>query len=710
LYQAPLLFITFVYTFLLLSFSLSYPYWYILFCAIVGLSFAVILYLKNENLASKVNFWLGFLRFLTGSIIAFLLLQPVLKWMHNDTIKPTIVILQDNSASQIVAFTKINKNQFETTLNNTIASLEKKYIVKKYTYGNTLHDSTVLNYKDGNTNIADALEQIASNYESENLGAIILTGDGIYNQGANPALLNMPLKASVYAIGLGDTTVKKDALILKTYQNKIAFLGDKFSVKIDLLGLACNNTNATVNIYNNTLNKQLAAQNVNFAGNKCSKQVELLLDAQAKGIQHFTARINTINGEQNIINNTQDFYVEVLDSKQKILIVCNAPHPDINAIKEALSVQKNCEITITTVDRLKANAKDYNLIIMHNLPSTSNNINNLLEQAKANNVGLLFIVGAQTSLPLFNKTQTAINIKTTSGGVSDVGGMLNKNFNFFIVENTLTSNLAQLPPLSSVFGQYTLGPNTQVLFNQKLGAVATANPLWLMQQSGNNRIGVICAEGLWRWRLYDYLQHKNHNAVDELIQKTVQYLVVQQNKKQFRVTINKTINTINEDIVFDAEVYNNNYELITPNEVQLIIADKKGLRYNYTLNKQEKNYNINIGALPAGDYNYETRTTANNKNYSETGSFKVVDVNVEMANTTADFNTLAQVANNYNGKFLYANQVGELENLILKNENIKNEIQTALNTEPLINWRWLFGLIIALLSIEWFVRKRSGSY
>jgi hypothetical protein len=33
-----------------------------------------------------------------------------------------------------------------------------------------------------------------------------------------------------------------------------------------------------------------------------------------------------------------------------------------------------------------------------------------------------------------------------------------------------------------------------------------------------------------------------------------------------------------------------------------------------------------------------------------------------------------------------------------------------LDNEPLINWKWLFGLLIALLSIEWFVRKRNGGY
>jgi hypothetical protein len=142
----------------------------------------------------------------------------------------------------------------------------------------------------------------------------------------------------------------------------------------------------------------------------------------------------------------------------------------------------------------------------------------------------------------------------------------------------------------------------------------------------------------------------------------------------------------------------------------LTIADNKGNRYPFTMNKQEKNYSINIGTLPAGDYNYEAHTSYNGKNFNETGSFKVINIDIETINTIADFNVLYQLANNNAGKFLYHNQVGELNNLIKNNSNVKNVIKTQLDNEPLINWKWLFGLMIALLSIEWFVRKRNGGY
>jgi hypothetical protein len=83
---------------------------------------------------------------------------------------------------------------------------------------------------------------------------------------------------------------------------------------------------------------------------------------------------------------------------------------------------------------------------------------------------------------------------------------------------------------------------------------------------------------------------------------------------------------------------------------------------------------------------------------------------VETSNTTADFNVLAQLANNYQGKFLYPSQTSELAALLKKDEHLKNLVRSELNSDPLINWRWIFGLLLALLGAEWFLRKRNGGY
>ncbi len=694
-----------------MSFSLSYPYWYVALCLLFGALLAFGLYFKNKNFTSKLSWVLSMLRFATGSVAAFLLLNPVLKWMQEKKEVPTIVILQDNSKSQLKAFEKINKVQYQKQLQEEISKLKEGYEVKEYTYGNQLNDTAQTNYKDNFTNISKALELINSTYDNGNLGAIVVTGDGIFNQGTNPTNFTATNNASIYAIGLGDTTLQKDALVSRVYANKVVYLGDKFNIKADLLGFACSANRATIKVVNKNNASDASTTTTTFTGARSNKQVEFILNANKKGIQQYSVTITGIDNENNTTNNTQDFYVEVIDSKQKIGIICNSPHPDINALQEVLTNNKNNEVTVFTADKINGvDFSNYNLLVLHNLPSNTNNLNNILALAKKNNIGLLFVVGSQTNLSLFNAAQNALQIKTSTGGNSDVLGIYNKNFSLFTVNLEEAQKISSLPPLSAVFGSYNLGSNTSVLFNQKLGSVTTNNALWVLQQNSNSRLGIIPAEGLWRWRLYDFVQHKNHALVDGFIEKTIQYLVVKQDKKQFRTSISKTINTINDEIAFTAELYNDNYELINTGEVSLTLVSNAGVRYSYNFNKLEKGFSINIGTLPTGVYSYEAKSIAKGVVRTSVGSFSVADIDIENSNTTADFNTLYQLANNNNGKFLYHYQTNSLADLIKQNKNIKNILKQDINTEPLINWKWLFGILMGLLGLEWFLRKRSGGY
>ncbi|MOA69283.1 hypothetical protein D3C78_1973870 [compost metagenome] len=49
-----------------------------------------------------------------------------------------------------------------------------------------------------------------------------------------------------------------------------------------------------------------------------------------------------------------------------------------------------------------------------------------------------------------------------------------------------------------------------------------------------------------------------------------------------------------------------------------------------------------------------------------------------------------------------------LKDAIKGNEQIKTLTYEDRRYEELINFKWLFALIMALLTIEWFFRKRSG--
>jgi hypothetical protein len=77
-----------------------------LLCLLVGAAYAAILYYKSKDSERFVEYkWvqilLPILRFLLGSILAFLLLGPVLKYAGFITQKPIIAVVVDDSKSMV---------------------------------------------------------------------------------------------------------------------------------------------------------------------------------------------------------------------------------------------------------------------------------------------------------------------------------------------------------------------------------------------------------------------------------------------------------------------------------------------------------------------------------------------------------------------------------------------------------------------------------
>jgi len=53
-------------------------------------------------------------------------------------------------------------------------------------------------------------------------------------------------------------------------------------------------------------------------------------------------------------------------------------------------------------------------------------------------------------------------------------------------------------------------------------------------------------------------------------------------------------------------------------------------------------------------------------------------------------------------------QINRLADLIRKNDNIKTISYEDRRYNDLIDIKWVFVLILGLLSVEWFLRKREG--
>ena len=262
----------------------------------------------------------------------------------------------------------------------------------------------------------------------------------------------------------------------------------------------------------------------------------------------------------------------------------------------------------------------------------------------------------------------------------------------------------------SPFGNFSETPQAQVVLYKRIGKVNTDQPLLVVGETNGIKTGVFLGEGLWKWRLFDYLQHQNQDIFDEVLGKTIQYVSLKADKRKFRINLDKTVFNENEPVIFGAELYNDNYELTNDPDVALTVKNQDGREFSYTFNKSGKAYALDAGILPVGNYTYRASTAFNGQQLSFDGRFSVRPLQLEFFATTANHAILRQLSAQYGGATVGPAGLSSIAEMIKNKETIKPVIYQTSKTNPIINMKWIFALLAALLAAEWFLRRYFGAY
>lgn len=696
-----------------LSFNIitEYPLWFLVFCILSGAVVTTLLYFKNNKYTFSPLFKriLAVLRFVSITIIAFLLLSPLVKSVFRHVEKPVIIVAQDNSESLLVnKDSSFYKKEYKEKLNKFIENLSAKYEVKTYSFGENVKEKINFDYKDKQTDISAFFDELQTRYTNRNVGALVLATDGIYNKGKNPLYASSFVSFPVYTLALGDTTVHKDLIVTKVTTNKIAFLGNKFPVEILITANKCKGATSKLTVSKGS--EMLFTKTLDFTSPTSTQTIFLELEAKQTGVQRYHVSLTPIEGEVTTVNNVQDFFVEVLDQRQKILILANSPNPDVAALKESLEKNDNYEVESYLASDFTKSVSGYNLVILHQLPSITNNISKILSAIDTAGIPAIYILGAQSNFNTFNGLKTGLSIVVnTKTSQNEALAVINDDFPLFTISDDVKRFADDLPPLYSPFGTYKTSNSTNILFYQKIGSVSTKQPLIMFNEHDRIKSCVITGEGIWKWKLTDYLKNQSHDIFNGLVSKFVQYLAVTEDKGFFRITGNNNYFE-NEHVEFNAEVYNESYELINDPDVSFTIYDKQNKKYPFVFSKTSNAYHLDAGIFPVGEYRYEAQVKVGEKIYSKTGSFNVLALNIESLTTTADHKTLYNISHKHDGELFYPSQFDQLLKAIESRDDIKSVSFTQKRLNEMVNLFWVFIIIMVLLSAEWFIRKWSGNY
>ncbi len=684
---------------------------FILLCSGVGLFYAWIQYQKKGTWSLSVNRGFFALRAFLVTLLCTFLVSPILKQVINEIEKPGYVVAIDNSTSLAQFRSEAQLDSLIDRVKVESDRLEAKGFDVKWKDFNGSSTTSSLVFDNETTNLTSLLELIQTEYEGRNLAGLLMISDGIYNEGVSPAFGNY--RFEINTLGVGDTIAKPDLIINTLLFNRLSYQGNKFPISVQYSQQGYNNESAILIIRNGK--KTIFQKTVNLPPAGQLQEEKFLVDAEESGFQRYQVSISRKPNEQTYENNEQTAFVEIVDGQESIALIAASPHPDIKALRSAIVSNANYEFqqfilsNPKDIESLKSSPKKFDLVIFHQLPNGKITDNSIIDEFKALGVSSLYILGSQNNLNQFNSTNDLVVIEASSGEFDQITAAFNPTFESFKLSDELQTSFDQFPPLVVPFGKYGIGGEVSTLLYQRVGNITTKRPLLAVKMVDDVKRAVFTGQGIWKWKLTDYANNGNNVLFNELITKLVQYLSTKDDKRKFKVYPLKNEYNTRESIVFETQIYDDLYEEIYGNQIQLRLTDQSGEVFEYDYITSESNTQYTITGLSEGVYAYRAATLLNNETEEVNGEIIVKELQLETQNLIADFALLRKLAQGSGGVFI---SEGNMEQLSAKLE--EKEAQGVIHSReellPVINLEWILILLLLLLSSEWFIRKYHGSY
>lgn len=652
---------------------IDFPWYFVLLCLLAGAVYAAALYAFGRRPFARWLLWLlSVLRFVAVSAIVFLLLAPVSRQKVSERQRPRVAFLDDASLS--VGLSADSSFSLAALHDDMDDRLDVTY----ETFGNQ-----------GATDIGEALMR----HRYDDMAAVVIATDGIYNRGSNPPTLAEQLGCPVYTIALGDTSLHRDATLTDLRASRITMLGNNFPVEVTVAATLLNGNSATLTIAD-AQGRQHFSQRLEYDNNNFSATASATITTDKPGLQRYTAHLSVAGGETTAENNTMTFYVDVIDTRRHVAIFANAPHPDIAALKHSVEANPYYDATVVYADGVKKTDTAYSLAILHNLPSATHP-----DISFAKDLPQLYIIGLQTDLARFNALHSGLDIASRVKRSNEITAVHQPAFSLFSLDDASVAAIEAMPPLAAPFGEGSMAAGTQALFTARLGNIDTRQPLVAASSNGELRKAFVWGEGLWRWRLADWQASSSHEHFDRLVSQLVAFTAMQQQRNRLQVETERSYAT-GETPVVRAQLYNEAYELTnTPDATFSLSGDSVKAEFQFARDGQS--YRLALPDLPQGLYHY----TATADGVVATGSFAVEALNLEQRRLVADHNLLRSISSTTGGATYRTDQIDELKEQLLA---LKPTIYTHTRYAELLHLPLVLTLVILVLAAEWVLRKYHG--
>ena len=170
-------------------------------------------------------------------------------------------------------------------------------------------------------------------------------------------------------------------------------------------------------------------------------------------------------------------------------------------------------------------------------------------------------------------------------------------------------------------------------------------------------------------------------------------------------------------VKFSAQVYDASLNPTTDSDINLTLTKSNGEELDFDFSVDGTSFKLDCGRLSPGEYSWRANTVLDNKVEKLRGAFVVSEVKAELISEAANHDLLKRMALKTGGQFLgemgieYNEDLGvgfaERVDKKIQKRDIIHEFTERLE---LINFSFIFWLVLGGLTLEWVIRRRQGGY
>lgn len=716
-----------------LSFGLPWWAWLLALLAATGATWLA--YGYRRQLLAEWPLWLRYLlpalRFVAVLLVALLLLEPVWNQVREQRQPARVALLLDGTRS-ITAGS--DSATLQAQLVPGIRRVQERLAnagvaVDLYRFGNRLSplvrpDS--LQFVAGSTNLAAALDEVASRYWDRNLAATVLVTDGIATTGGSPVYAAEALPAPVFAAWVGDTSLRRDIRIETVEANSVSYRDAETPLRIHLRADGFGQQTLGVRVVQG--NTTLAQGNVAIRNGQTGV-LDLNIKLTTPGLQAVDIVADSRPGERTYRNNRSRLYLRVLETRQRIVLLAGAPHPDIGALQAAFA-DKRYQLTLgihktetTFYSALPDSAiAQADLVILHNFPASGADrpvMEQLAQAVRRTSVPVWTLYGTGT-LENVHPQQGEIIGLTAPAGVSRRAAEAElalepayRQHATYTFDEAFARWQDNNPPLLVPDATWNLASGSTLYGTQRIKGYQLQRPMFVLREvpGANRKSVVLLGENLWRWRIQAFAQSGDARWFDGWVQALAQWLVLRQDRRAFRVAPAQPLFGPSDPVLLKGQVFDELYKPLAGVEVVAEVLDSAGRSQRHVLLPGAAgNYSAQLPPLAEGTYRYRATGTREGKEIGrDAGTFTVGPSTEEFRNLRADAPLLQQVALRTGGVSLPATQLDALTDSLLALPGLKPVVSYRTEATP-AHRLWLpLLLVLALLTTEWVLRKRFGT-